>query len=253
MLEFTPEDTLHRANLDNLTSLWHSMGVEVHGKRCACGLNRSQSWPHRAWLAPGREVEPGAALQRAIEIQRPGTIFPVWRYNRSRPGPWHTALENAGLVLQSELTAMSLAGHRLCVQEETDLLVQQVTSGWEVDAWAELCGRCFGYEIDGEVIRRIARDEKVRVLWGLINDAPVATALLYASESVVGVHQVGVDPAWRGRGLAQQMMRSLVNRAIINWRPSALVLQASQDGLDIYRRLGFVEQFRIGLFRRPGS
>jgi ribosomal protein S18 acetylase RimI-like enzyme len=62
------------------------------------------------------------------------------------------------------------------------------------------------------------------------------------------VHQVGVDPAWRGRGLAQQFMRSVTNRAILHWQPAALVLQASRDGLEIYRRQGFVEQFRIGLY-----
>lgn len=247
MPEYTYANPLHRANLENLTSLWHCMGVDP-GSGSACGLTRSKSWPNRAWVAPGREVESGARLQRLIAAQRPGTLFPVWRYDPAHPGRWHSALLSAGLALQSELTAMSLSGYRLSLREDPDLAVQRVTCGWEIEAWSDLCGRCFGYDIDAAVIRRIAGDEKVQVLWALVNDAPVATALLYATNSVAGVYQVGVHPAWRGRGLAQQMMRSVTNRAIVQWQPSALVLQASRDGLEIYRRQGFIEQFRIGLF-----
>lgn len=248
MLEFRTDDALHTSNLENLTALWQRMGVEITCAGDNLALTRSRSWPHRAWLTPGREVEPGDELQREIEAQHPGTIFPVWDYDPARPGPWHIALESAGLVLQTELTAMCLAGYRLSIQEETGLVVQQLTCGRKIEAWSELCGRCFGYGIDSAVILRIAQDDNVRILWALVNDVPVATALLYASKAVVGIHQVGVDPAWRGRGLAQQMMRSAINHAIVNWQPSALVLQASRDGLEIYRRLGFVEQFRIGLF-----
>lgn len=250
MPEYTHDNALHRANLDNLTSLWLRMGAEDAGSG-AQGLRRSQGWPNRAWFAPGREIEPGSDLQRQIEEQRAGTIFPVWRYDPSHPAPWHNALLAAGLALQSELTAMCLTGYRLALRQESGLVVREVTCGWEIDAWSELCGRCFGYKIDSAVIRRIARDDRVQVLWALVNDVPVATALLHATRSVVGVHQVGVDPAWRGRGLAQQIMRSVTNRAMKHWQPSALVLQASREGLEIYRRQGFVEQFRIGLFARP--
>jgi GNAT superfamily N-acetyltransferase len=247
MPEYTYDNPLYRANLENLTSLWQRMGVE-NASGIAAGLRRSQSWPNRAWFEPGLEVEPGSELQRAIEGQRPGTIFPVWRYDPEHPDHWHNALLAAGLTLQSELTAMCLTGYRLSLLEESGLVVREVSRGWEIDAWSELCGRCFGYQIDSAVIRRIAPDERVQVLWALVNDVPVATALLYNSNTAVGVHQVGVDPAWRGRGLAQQFMRSVTNRAILHWQPAALVLQASRDGLEIYRRQGFVEQFRIGLY-----
>jgi GNAT superfamily N-acetyltransferase len=236
------------ANIHNLTSLWRRMGSVTTTRVCGSALNRSLSWPHRAWLEIDQPLGATARMAEQVEALRPTAVFPVWGFNQENPGRWQSLLVSAGLKLQSVLTAMFLPITDPVVFQDNVLAVTTVSGSCATQKWARLCSRSFGYQVDSAVIDAIASSPEVLVLQGLLDDVPVASALLYRTGSVVGIHQVGVDPDWRGRGVARAMMKSVMDWATTQWQPEVLVLQASREGLGLYRQLGFIEQFRIGLY-----
>lgn len=81
---------------------------------------------------------------------------------------------------------------------------------------------------------------ELRFYLGTLDGAPVATSLLFVSSGVAGIYCVATLPQARGRGLGAAMTVAPLHAA----RDAGLaigVLQSSQMGYAIYRRLGFAE------------
>lgn len=80
----------------------------------------------------------------------------------------------------------------------------------------------------------------LRFYLGTLDGAPVATSLLFVSSGVAGIYCVATLPRARGRGLGAALTVTPLRAA----RDAGLaigILQSSQMGYAIYRRLGFVE------------
>jgi GNAT superfamily N-acetyltransferase len=94
-------------------------------------------------------------------------------------------------------------------------------------------------------------DSAGRLFTGWVEGIPVTTALAFVGGGAVGIYGVGTIPEQRGRGYG-----SAVTIAGIEWgrRNGAdlAVLEATEAGLPVYRRLGFETVFETTTwFRRP--
>jgi hypothetical protein len=94
--------------------------------------------------------------------------------------------------------------------------------------------------------QRLARPN---VLWLLAryDGAPAATAMVLLSHSIAGIYWVATLPEYRGRGLGEACTRAATNAAFARGA-RAVVLQASQQGEPIYKRLGYREITRYPWF-----
>jgi ribosomal protein S18 acetylase RimI-like enzyme len=70
--------------------------------------------------------------------------------------------------------------------------------------------------------------------------APVAGAMVILSHGIAGIYWVGTVPEARGRGLAELVTRAAGNTGFDLGAP-LVVLQASEMGEPVYRRMGYVE------------
>jgi GNAT superfamily N-acetyltransferase len=80
--------------------------------------------------------------------------------------------------------------------------------------------------------------------------AVTSTALMEAA-GVLGLYSVATLPAWRGRGLAEAIMRHAVADRRLRGVTAPLVLQSSPGGLELYKRLGFKRTTRFFVFSTP--
>ncbi len=97
-----------------------------------------------------------------------------------------------------------------------------------------------------EMYRRIGDDEPWRHLLGRPGSEPVATSTLFLSVGVAGMYFVcTVEEARRGIGAVLTLIPLLEARKI-GYRLG--VLGASPMGYPVYRKLGFREYCRIGLY-----
>ena len=75
------------------------------------------------------------------------------------------------------------------------------------------------------------------------DDSPVSAAMAILSHGIAGVYWVGTVESARGRGLGDACTR-LVSNTAFDRGAGCVVLQASQQGAPIYRRMGYREVTR---------
>lgn len=233
---------LAHANIENLTELWRLMGsVEREG-----GLTQSTRWPYRCWQGIDCQTEHGPDITDQIPA---GYLYPVWQAGDTTTR-LEQQLQQKGLEVGLEQLAMILPlAHDCPAANSPRLEVSRVRHQREAQAWAELCGRAFGYQLDADVIDHLRQEAGVEVLWAFRECEPVATAILNRAGPVMGLHQVGVPPELQGQGIARELMLILLARAQAAGA-EYVCLQASAAGEPLYRRLGFQPQFRIRSYRR---
>ena len=78
-----------------------------------------------------------------------------------------------------------------------------------------------------------------RMFIGCIKEMPVATGLLIDSNNSYGIYDVMTKETFRGKGYGSEMFQFLLSQTIDKQKP--VVLQASEDGKNIYKRFGFKE------------
>lgn len=237
------EYSLNKANIDNLTGLWRLMGMTEQ----APGLAQSVGWPYRIWLEwDHRDQYVYQDLPNRIP---PGYLCPLWDAG-AETAELESRLLTSGFEMGLQQLAMVLplnAEPSTTGVAEFDLMALQ--SRADTERWSVLCGQAFGYRIDADVIDQLRQKSGVEVVWAVRQGEPIATAILYQTGTVVGVHQVGVPPEYQGQGVARALMHMLVARARA-MGAKHLCLQASAAGEPLYLSMGFVPQFSIRSYRR---
>lgn len=79
------------------------------------------------------------------------------------------------------------------------------------------------------------------------SDTLVATAMALPYGAFAWICMVLVDPDYRRRGLATRLMDAVVARQVAAGRVPGL--DATPDGREVYRRIGFRDHYRLGRYR----
>ena len=88
---------------------------------------------------------------------------------------------------------------------------------------------------------------RFRTYLALLDGEPIGTSQLFFSEGVAGVYNVSCLPEVRGQGIGSAVtLNSLLEARELGYRIG--VLQASKQGYNVYRRLGFQDFGYLGLY-----
>lgn len=240
---------LKKANIYNLTCLWKKMGTQPRPAGPGKNLHTSVSWPYRCWLdweADTVEISEAAIIFSRLQNNN---IVPVWGGLGGGAAVLERMLIDNGFELLFEQTAMYLCleGHEIIGRPRPDIAI--ITSERDIETWTDIAARSFEYEIDAGVIRKTADDPAVQLLLALVDGRPAATAMLFRTGDITGVHQLGVQAQYRGRGVARTLMQYVIGQCIES-AGKYITLQASSAGLDLYGSLGFRRQFTIRNYQR---
>lgn len=133
------------------------------------------------------------------------------------------------------------------------LAISRVETPEELSIWVETLGKGFGEgpaeaQWVGEIYARLGFEHPAwRHYLGRLDGVPVATATLFLGAGVAGIYFVFTVPEARGRGIGGALtLAPLLEARALGYRVG--VLGASTMGEPVYRRLGFREYCRIGLF-----
>ena len=84
---------------------------------------------------------------------------------------------------------------------------------------------------------------------GYVDGLPVVSTACVVAAGVIGVYSVGTLPAWRRRGYAEQLIRTVLNQLALETGIERSILQATSEGFRVYQKMGYrrVTQFSIFL------
>jgi GNAT superfamily N-acetyltransferase len=103
-----------------------------------------------------------------------------------------------------------------------------------------------------EVFAAIGSGPHMRTYLGLLDGQPVATSQLLLAAGVAGIYQVTCLPEARGRGIGTAVTVAALAEARRRGYAIA-ILQASDLGYPVYRRLGFRDYGRLNEYRYRGE
>jgi GNAT superfamily N-acetyltransferase len=90
-------------------------------------------------------------------------------------------------------------------------------------------------------------DARFQTYLALLDGKPVATAQLFLSEGVAGIYNVVCIPEARGQGIGSAVtLAPLLKARELGYQIG--ILQASQTGYNVYRRLGFQDFGKLSLY-----
>jgi len=134
------------------------------------------------------------------------------------------------------------------------LIIERVTDEQELNVWTNTLAVGFGEgEREaawvGEMYRKIglADDRPWRHYLGRLHGEPVATASLFLGAGVAGIYFVFTVPHARRQGIGAAITCTALDDArALGYRIG--VLGSSAMGYPVYRRLGFQEYCKIGIY-----
>jgi GNAT superfamily N-acetyltransferase len=187
------------------------------------------------------------------------------------PGSWHVGPSMRPPDLGTRLVAhgfeyggddIGMALDLPTVPEEVpvpaDFVIERVRDREDLAAWVETLGSGFGEgpieaEWVGEMYLRLGLGDRGpwRHYLGLLDGEPVATATSFIGAGVVGIYFVFTVERARKLGIGAGITLAALREAR-DLGYTVAVLGSSEMGYSIYRRLGFEEYCRIGLYEwRP--
>jgi GNAT superfamily N-acetyltransferase len=196
-----------------------------------------------------------AAIGPLLTCNAPAAVL----FTEAVPFAVYEALIAAGFTAHGGMPAMAVEIDKLA---ETKLpagyTFARVSGGAQRDAWADVFAR--GYGLPGPVGTAFAAgidsdgtelrpDSELQYFWTLKGGQPVSTSLVYLRNGVAGIYGVATLPEERGKGLGAHMTAAPLRIAReLGYRVG--ILQASEDGHPVYRRLGFADLGEVPLYLR---
>jgi len=251
---------INEANIANLTGLWKKYNSQVIKSSLLTEVHVNIHWPHRCWFDwdnLSREeilqtLQPNVGKNTLLENVPVSAVIPVWPMMGIANGDecsglfeqqlldnqWGCAFEQTAMYLVLKETREYLA------LEQAELQVKTVLTQDDVGEWVDIASDAFAYSINGDVIERLIDDKDIKILLGCHNEQAVASALLYKTDDIIGIHQVGVRQSFQGKGIARWFMQNIIETCA-QWQGEYIVLQASHAGKSLYDSLGFKAQFLI--------
>lgn len=255
-----------QANISNLKRLWKKYGSHKVRLGDSLTINTNTHWPYRCWFDNPAALTDYSLLQNVPE----SSIYPIWaslNCDAEFKAAQGTAALNELLLIEQQL----IDQHWFCLFEQTAMyltLSEEITAllasqfksrdGFtmttvltthDITLWIDIVADSFGYGIDREVIEKLIKDQDMQILMAYYNHQAIATALLFKTGDVIGVHQVGVKKSFQGKGFARLLMQEIIARSLL-WQGKHIVLQASAAGKPLYDSLGFKTQFIIKNYRK---
>ena len=240
---------LKTANIENLTQLWKQMGARPCFSEGMEKFQMSVSWPNRCWIESELLIDEISTIAHRINQTTEDVIVPVWVELGGLTEQLESILTSSGFEALFEQTAMYLDLENYPIMGQSDLELLPIDSERDIRTWTDIAARSFEYEIDNSVIQKIAVNSNVKLFMAYLGDHPAATAMLFNTGDVTGIHQMGVLPEYRGQGIARKLMQDIINLCI-QMPARYITLQASTAGEPLYSSLGFKRQFKIQNYQR---
>lgn len=198
-------------------------------------------WPNCIFKADFENLNIETEINRVknliIEKKAPNgwTIGPL-----TKPSDLGIILEDYNFSNVYHQAGMTLSLRDLNIRdlESNELEIKTVNNERTLQQWADIVSIVFKIKIDIELLKYLLFEKESRFYLGFYNREPVSALLLYLSSGVAGLHAVSTLPKYRNNGFGLTIS-SVALREAFSKGYKIGVLQASELGESVYRKIGF--------------
>jgi len=183
--------------------------------------------------------------------------FSTWIDARYLNDDWKKLMQEYGLK-EAERNVMMKLDHTLHVEPRSSygLKISHVEAHEELVKYEEVFMSLFQGTPEKEALQSYFNaffspadlGSSVRMFIGCIGEVAVTAGLLIESKNSYGIYDVMTKEAFRGNGYGSEMFHFLLNQTMDKQKP--VVLQASEDGKNLYKRFGFIEVGEMVVFEK---
>ena len=255
--KMSPE-VVNSANEKNLNELCILLAQKSHRNLVAekdidWVMTRPSVWPNHIFNARFRKTNAEDRIQQIKNKIEGNEAPPLWVIGpKSRPVELGRFLEKNGFrkLVRWPGMAVDLSGVNENHTKPTDLSVQPIQDIDHLNQWGEVVSKSMfgGKEFDIHLLRNLCFEPYAKIYLGLFHGKGVATSMLFLSSGVAGIYLVSVLPEYRNRGIGKTITLAPLSDAL-RMGYFIGVLQASDMGQKIYRKIGFQEYGGFDLYR----
>jgi len=184
--------------------------------------------------------------------------FTWWLEPHLKPSDWEPALSKQGFRFSDDTPGMAVDFHQM--NESTQLPdrfeIREVADEESMRTWAHVFVYGYGLPPAWESITfdlwlQLGFDFPIRNYLGYLNGKPVSTSTLFYGGGAAGIYCVSTLPEARGKGIGAAItLKPLQDARERGYRIG--VLQSSEMGFNVYKKLGFrhlcqIENFYLAL------
>jgi len=185
-------------------------------------------------------------------------VFTWWMEPQVRASDWESLLSKHGFGFSDDTPGMAadLQALNESMQTAEGLEVRAVRAEESLQMWARVFVSGYDLPPDWETSvydleRKLGLGFPMQNYLGLLNGEPVATSCLFLGGGAAGIYSVATLPAARGKGIGAALtLKPLQDARDMGYRIG--VLQSSEMGYGVYKRLGFRHLCQIENFYRAG-
>lgn len=194
--------------------------------------------------------------QRLDELEHVKHPYSVWFEASYADQSWRSFFEQYQLREAERTIMMKLENTQsISAQTSTQLDIVKVTATEELDQYIDVFTSLFAGSSEKEALdlyfqrfSLVETPNTIQLFIGLQNNQPVSTGLLIETAYSYGIYDVMTKEKARGNGYGSEMFRHLLTQTALKEKP--VVLQASDDGENIYKRFGFTEVGEMVVFEK---
>ncbi len=180
--------------------------------------------------------------------------FSVWMDARHINNEWKSLIQMYGLK-EAERNVMMKLDNTLNIGQRVSnqLTIIKVKNSKELSRYIKVFMSLFECTTEHDALEKyfskfshIKLGSNVQMFIGCIDDLTVTTGLLIKSKDSYGIYDVMTKEGVRGKGFGSEMFQFLLSQTKEKQKP--VVLQASDDGINIYKRFGFKDVGEMVVF-----
>ncbi len=217
----------------------------------------TKNWFNRIFMANFNQSNVHSSIKQIVSRIKKLNISASWYITpKSRPLNLHNLLKDYGFTYQEDWKAMAI--DLKTVPENFDILegmeIKEVLNLDELKTWTDVLVKSFEFP---EIVHSYKKyfinagleSPKSHYYLGFLNGNPIATGVLFKGEGAAGLFYIGTIPEARRQGIAKSMVHYLLNETKKKGYPIS-VLQASEMGYPVYKKIGFKKYYTTKIYRR---
>jgi GNAT superfamily N-acetyltransferase len=217
----------------------------------------TKNWQSRVFMANFNESSASLNIMHVISRIKKLNISASWYVTpQSCPVNLQSLLKDHGFTYKEDWKAMAI--DLKTVPESFNIPkgieIKEVLSLEELKKWTDVLVKSFEFP---EIVHSYKKyfinagleSPNSHYYLGFLNGNPVSTGVLFNGEGAAGLFYIGTVPEARGQGIAKNMVNYLLSQAK-NRGYLICILQASQMGYPVYKKIGFKKYYTTKIYNR---